>query len=337
MSSPRRNRLIHTGIAAVAAIAAVMLVFLIAYWLQDTPGIGAIYDAIMAGGHQFDALTGMNALRHPFIWHSLATGVFVGIACPLIGLYLVHREMALIGETLAHTAFAGVAVGLLFATATDWHVSLLVSALVVAIAGAFGVEWLAHRTDTFGDVPIAIMLTGSFAVGTIIISFGDGLAAINIDSYLFGNIAFVTLEGARLMAILGLAVVAIVAVSHKPLTYITFDEQAAAVARINVRGYNALLIVLTAVVVVGSMQILGVILVAAMLVVPVAAASQIAASFAEAQRVGVIFGVASVLGGFALSLEGGWPAGGSIVVVSIAIYVVTVITSSRQPTALTSH
>ncbi len=337
MPGDLRRRVIHASLGLVAILAVVMVAFIVSYWLRDFAGFATVYDILMASGRAFDDLTGMNALRHSFIWHSLATGVFIGIAAPLIGTYLVHREMALIGETLAHTAFAGVAIGLLFASATDWHISLLLAALIIAIIGAFGVEWMAQRSKTFGDVPIAIMLTGSFAVGTIIISAGDGLSAINIDSYLFGNIAFVTLDGARLMTVLGILVMAVIAVVHKPLMFITFDQQAATVARFNVRGYNILLIVLTAIVVVGAMQILGVILVAAMLVVPVAAATQIARSFNETILLSVIFGQASILGGFFLSLEFALPAGGSIVVVSIAIYLAAILLSGRSLVPIAAH
>ncbi|MFP4590123.1 MAG: metal ABC transporter permease [Halobacteriales archaeon] len=329
MPRDRRNLAIRLGLVLVGVFVCVMAVFLIAHWLRPTGPGGAVYDGLLDVGRGVDALAGTNALRHPFVWHSLATGAFVGVVAPLVGTYLVHREMALIGETLAHTAFAGVAVGLLFAEATGWNVSLLISALVVAVLGAFGVEALARRTDAFGDVPIAIMLTGSFAVGTILIGFGDGLTAISVDSFLFGNIAFVTVDGARLMAVMTVAVVAVIAVAHRPLTFITFDQEAARVARLNVRWYNAVLIVATAVVVVGAMQILGIILVAAMLVVPVAAASQLARSFHESILLAILIGEVAVVLGFVLSLEWGVPAGGTIVVVAIGWYLLAVLLGRR--------
>ena len=115
-----------------------------------------------------------------------------------------------------------------------------------------------------------------------------------------------------------------------------FDEQAARVARLNVTGYNTLLVVLTAVVVVGAMQVLGVILVAAMLVVPVAAASQVARSFRETTYLAVIFGQLSVIGGFVVAVGGGLPSGGSIVVVAIAIYLVAIAASGSSMRAITA-
>ncbi|GAB7008522.1 metal ABC transporter permease [Halorubrum trueperi] len=325
------------AIAATAVVAVAMLGFVLLYWTRDLPVASDVYAAFRTFGRGMDAAFGTNVFRHPIMWQSMATGVLVGVVAPLVGSFLVHREMALIGETLAHTAFAGVAIGILVNAATGWSGSLLLVALVVAILGALAVQWLTERTDAYGDVPIAIMLSGSFAVGTLIVSYGRGLTAINIEGYLFGNLAVVTAEGARLMGGLSVLVVAGVALTYKQLLFITFDEQAARVAQLNVTGYNTLLVVMTAVVVVGAMQVLGVILVAAMLVVPVAAASQLARSFRETTYLAVIFGQLSVIGGFAVSIGLGLPSGGSIVVTAIAVYLASIAASGFSVKAISAH
>lgn len=352
-----RGGLQLVGMAAVGVLAAVMIGFIALDWLRLYPladshrAIGTLYEVTMIdplARHLFDQLLvlgswmdyylGTNVFSHAFMWRSIATGVLIGIVAPLVGTYVVHREMALIGETLAHTAFAGIAIGLLVIGLTGWSGSLLLVALVVSIIGALCVQWLSERTSTFGDVPIAIMLSGSFAVGTLLISWGRGVTtmAIDVEGYLFGSIAVVTPSGARLMAALSVAVVAVVALTYKQLLFITFDEQAARVAQLPVSWYNTLLVVMTAVVVVGAMQVLGVILVAAMLVIPVAAASQIAQSFRETLTLSILFGQLSVLGGFGLAIHQGLPSGGSIVVVAIGIYLLTVI-SSRSSTAISTY
>ena len=318
----------HVGqllaLGAIAGIAAIMVTFLLLYWLRRFPLWAPAYGIFMASATTVDSVLGINVFRHPFMWHSIATGVFIGIAAPLIGTYLVHREMALIGETLAHTAFAGVAFGIVAVAITGLDVPLLLAALVVAVLGALGVQWLAERTQTYGDVPIAIMLSGSFAVATLLISYGRGMTGVNIEGYLFGSLAIVTVEGARTMAILTVLVVVVIAFTYKQLLFITFDEQAARVAHLHVDRYNTLLIVLTAVVVVGAMQVMGVILVAAMLVVPVAAATQVADSFRETIYLAIIFGELAIIGGFTLSIYFGLPSGGSIVVVAIALYLLAI-------------
>ncbi len=352
-----RERLELVTIGVVGLLGVVMILFITLDWLRWYPGtdvgavatfysvtgidpyIGVAFSQFLIIGQWMDFYLGTNVFRHAFMWRSIATGVLIGIVAPLVGTYLVHREMALIGETLAHTAFAGVAVGLLVTGLTGWSGSLLLVALVVSIIGAMGVQWLTEKTSTFGDVPIAIMLSGSFAIGTLLISWGRGVAsvAIDIEGYLFGSLAIVTAGGARMMAVQSILVVAIVALTYKQLLFITFDEQAARVAQLNVRGYNTLLVVMTAVVVVGAMQVLGVILVAAMLVVPVAAASQISNSFRETLYLSIIFGQLSILGGFGFAIWRSFPSGGSIVVVAISIYLAAIALSSRSIQKISVH
>jgi zinc transport system permease protein len=125
--------------------------------------------------------------------------------------------------------------------------------------------------------------------------------------------------------------------NYKQFFFITFDEQAAHVARLNVRGYNSLLIVMTAVVVVGAMQILGVILVAGLLVIPAAAASQLGQNFRETVYLSVLLGQLSVLGGLFVALVGSLPAGGSIIVVAIGVYLAAVALSDRAVGRLSIH
>ena len=332
------------GISLTALLAVLMLGFVGLDWLREAPGgLGSgaelAFGQFMIFGAWLDFLLGTNVFRHPFTWRALATGTLVGIVGPLVGTYLVHRQMALIGETLAHTAFAGVAVGLLFVAATGWQGSLLVVALLVSALGALGLQWLTEHTDSYGDVPIAIVLTGSFAVGTLLISWGRDVVAIAIDieGFLFGSLAIVTASGARLVSVLSVAVVAVVLYNYKQFLFITFDEQAARVARLNVAWYNALLVVMTAVVVVGAMQILGVILVAGLLVIPVAAASQVARSFRETLYLSILIGQISVLGGLGVAISRSLPPGGSIIVIAIAVYLLAVLLSDRSVGGVSLH
>jgi zinc transport system permease protein len=329
-----RRLLVRSGVAVTGLLAAVSALYLLGTFLEAYgPGpLGALGEAVASTlvvlGYNAGMLAGTDVLRFRFVWNSLATGVLVGIVGPLVGTYVVHREMALIGETLAHTAFAGVAFGLFLGSATGWSAPVLLPALVAGILGAFAVQWLAEHTDAYGDVPIAIMLTGSFALGTIVISVGGGFSGLNVESFLFGNVGFVTRDGAWLMGALSAVVVAVVAARHKQLLFITFDEQAARVAQLDVDRNNTLLVVLTAFVVVGAMQVLGIILVAALLVVPVAAAAQVARDFGESIALGVLFGEVSVLVGMVAAFALNSPAGGTIVVVAIGIYGLAVAAST---------
>ncbi|NGM71020.1 metal ABC transporter permease [Natronolimnobius sp. AArcel1] len=297
---------------------------------------GVVPDRFFDAGCSAGRILGTELACYRFMWNTVTVGVFIGIVGPVIGTFLVHREMALIGETLAHTAFAGVAFGTLLFAASGWSARLLVVALAAAIVGALGVQLLATRTGAYGDVPIAIMLTGSFALGTLFIDIGGGFAFVDINSYLFGNISVTDERSVTLMAVLSLVVVGVVALAYKQLLFITFDERAARVARIPVSAYNGLLIVLTALVVVGAMQILGVILVAAMLVVPVAAASLLATSFRETLYTAIVIGEFAVLSGIWLSWQYSLRPGGTIVIVAIAVYLGAVV-RAETPSQSRSH
>lgn len=264
---------------------------------------------------------GTRMLCNPFIQRGLTTGLFIGVAGPLIGAYLVNRQMALIGEALAHTAFAGVAIGLFLGATVEWANFPLATAVVVAALAAVGLQYLATKTDAYGDVPLAILLVGSFALGIAIVSRGIGFGT-TVNSYLFGNILTVQFHNVQLMAALSLIVVGVVAVTHKQLLMITFDRDSARIARVNVAFYDTLLIVLTALVVVAAIQVLGAILVAAMLVVPVAAAMQLTDSFRRMMWLSVGIGQIAVLGGVVLSYQWDIATGAMIVLVAIAIYLV---------------
>jgi len=340
-SKPLRQRVEEIGLLVVGLLGVCMIGFIFVDWLRTLPGsVGTLaadaFGQFLLVGAWMDFYLGTNVFRHPFMWRAIATGVLVGIVGPLVGTYLVHRQMALIGETLAHTAFAGVAVGIIVIGALGIAGSggmLVFVALIVSVIAALGLQWLIDRTDSYGDVPIAIVLTGSFAVGTLLISWGRSFVSVPIDieDFLFGDLAIVTAGGARLVAALSVVVVGLVVFNYKQFLFITFDEKAARVARLRVRWYNALLVVLTATVVVGAMQILGVILVAGLLVIPVAAASQVAQGFRETLYLSVLFGQVSIILGIAFSVWQGLPSGGSVIVVAIGIYLAATLLSDRSP------
>jgi len=260
-------------------------------------------------------------LQFSFMQRALLAGLFVAILAPLVGSFLVYRRMAFIGDTLAHVAFAGVAIGVYVREVLGLSgVTPFLSALVVSALAALLIQFLSDRTGAYNDVSMAIVLSGGFALGTVVISLTGGIA-VSINQYIFGSIATVSPQHVRIMAALTVLVVSVVAVSYKHLLYITFDESAARVARLDVDLQNSLLVVLTALVIVAAMQIMGVILVAAMLVVPVAAAGQIAPSFKASVLIAIVLAEISVFSGVTLSYTHDVAASGSIVLVAIGLYV----------------
>ncbi|EJN60897.1 zinc transport system permease protein [Halogranum rubrum] len=299
--------------------------------MTDAGTITAVVDSILDAftallgfvGSAFCRLfgaVGVDLVCYPFMQRALLAGVCVGVVAPLVGSFLVHRELALIGDTLAHAAFAGVAVGLFLGSATALPVSPTLTALVVAVLASLLVQLIAERTDTYGDVSMAIVLSGGFALGTVLVSLTDGGIAVSINQYLFGSLSTVRREDALVLSLLSLAVVGIVWRYYRQFVAVTFDETAAQVAGIDVTQTTRLLVVLTAFVVVAAMQIMGVILVAAMLVVPVATAAQLSRSFRESMLVAVVAAELAVVVGIGLSYSYGLAAGGTIVLVAIGGY-----------------
>jgi zinc transport system permease protein len=324
-----------TDIAPFTPVLAVLLGLLDPVVLQGTLEtlFGPVYDVfalvlefwywLMEWAFYF---TGLDIIdpEFRFMHRALLVGLCIGVMAPLIGTFLVHRQLALIGDALAHTAFAGVAVGLFLNGVLELGVSPYLSAVVVAMLAALLIELISEVTDAYNDVSMAIVLSTGFALGTVLISLNAGGLAVGINQYLFGNLATVSAENAIILLALFTVIVATVVITRNQLLYVTFDETAAEVSGIPVRWYNRVMVMLTAMVVVGAMQIMGVILVAAMLVVPVAAASQVSRSFTGALLSSVVLAELAVLLGIGVSFYGGATAGGVIVLFAVGIYVLAV-------------
>ncbi|SEW08411.1 metal ABC transporter permease [Halobacterium jilantaiense] len=303
---------LQSGVGAVGGAVFDALLWLLDqwYWLMDW----AYY------------LTDLEMLnpRYRFMHRAVLVGLCVGVMAPLIGTFLVHRQLALIGDALAHTGFAGVAVGLFLNAVLDLGVSPYLTAVVVAMIAALFIELISETTDAYNDVSMAIVLSTGFALGTTLISLNAGGLAVGVNQFLFGNLSTVSPQSAAILLVLFGVIVATVTLTRNQLLYVTFDETAAAVSGIPVNWYNRVMVMLTAMVVVGAMQIMGVILVAAMLVVPVAGATQVSRSFSESLVVSVVLAELAVLLGISVSYYAGVTAGGVIVLVAVGIYVCAV-------------
>jgi zinc transport system permease protein len=275
-------------------------------------------------------LTGLELLTYQFMHRAILVGLCIGVMAPLIGTFLVHRQLALIGDALAHTGFAGVAIGLFLNAVFDFGVSPYLTAVIVAMIAALFIELISEATDAYNDVSMAIVLSTGFALGTTLISINAGGLAVGVNQFLFGNLSTVSQDSASILLVLFAIIIGVVGLTRNQLLYVTFDETAAAVSGISVNWYNRIMVMLTAMVVVGAMQIMGVILVAAMLVVPVAGAAQVSRSFNESLLVSVVLAELAVILGIGFSYYGKATAGGVIVLVAVAIYVVAVLLGKLQ-------
>jgi zinc transport system permease protein len=258
-----------------------------------------------------------------FMQLALAAGVVVGACAPLIGAFLVQKRMSLLGDGIGHIAFAGVAGGILLDIWPVW------SALAIAILGALALERLRRTGIVGGDLALALFFYGGIALGVVLLSLSSAFNA-NVLQYLFGAILTVTPAEVGTIAGLGGAIVAVIAVAGRALFASVIDEEAARVAGLPVDGLNSMLAVLTAVTVVIAMRAVGILLVAALMVVPVGASQALARSFRTTVLGASLVGVASVVAGLTASRAWDVAPGGAIVLAAgVAFGVATLATGRR--------
>jgi len=253
---------------------------------------------------------------------ALVAGLVVGVCAPLIGTFLVQKRMSLLGDGIGHVAFAGVAAGLVFGV---WPVA---TALVAAVTGAVCIEWLRSRGHAGGDLALAVLFYSGIAGGVVLTGLAGSLDASTL-TYLFGSILTVTTGDALTIAVLGLVILGAVVVAWRALFAVIVDEEAARVAGLPVDALNLGLAGLTAVTVVAGMRVVGVLLVAAMMVLPVGAAQRVARSFRGTLIVAGAIGSFSAVSGLAVARVFGLAPGGAVVLVAAACFVVAA--ASRGP------
>jgi zinc transport system permease protein len=250
-----------------------------------------------------------------FMRLAFAAGAIVGVLAPTVGFFLVQREMSLIGDGIGHVAFAGVALGFLLGVSPVW------TALAAAIVGAVGIEWLRARRRTAGDQALAVIFYTGIAGGVVLVSAAGALNA-NLFAYLFGSILTVTRTDLVTIAGLGLGALLLVGVLLRSLVAVSLDEEGARVAGLPVPLLNACASMLAALTIGISMRIVGILLIAALMVLPVVAAQRIAWSLRSNMALGSALGLASVLTGLTISYYADLPPGGTIVLTAAGFFVV---------------
>lgn len=264
-------------------------------------------------------------LRYEFMRLALAAGAVVGVLAPAVGFFLVQRRQSLIGDGIGHVAFAGVALGILL------DVSPIATALLAAILGGVAIELLRSYGGTAGDQALALVFYTGIALGVVLVSAAGALNA-NLFQYLFGSILTVTRTDLAVIAVLGAVGLVTVALLYRALAAVVVDEEGARVAGVPIGSLNVVLGALVAVTVALSMRVVGILLVAALMVLPVSAAGRIAWSMRSALLLAMVFGLASALIGLTISYYADLPSGGTIVLVAAGAYLVCLLaTALRGP------
>jgi zinc transport system permease protein len=252
-----------------------------------------------------------------FMRLAFAAGAVVGLVAPVVGFFLVQRQMSLIGDGIGHVAFAGVAAGYLLGISPVW------TALVAAVIGAVAIETLRAYRKTAGDQALALIFYTGIAAGVVMVSAAGALNA-NLFAFLFGSILTVTSSDLAVIASLGAVALGLLAFLYSPLVAVSLDAEGARVTGLPVTLLNVVLAALAGITIAVSMRIVGILLIAALMVLPVISAGRWAASIRSTVALSMAIGLASVLAGLTISYYGDIAPGGAIVLLAAALTVVSV-------------
>jgi zinc transport system permease protein len=264
----------------------------------------------------------MELLTLPFMQRALVAALIIGLAAPALGIYLVQRRLSLIGDGIGHVALTGVGLGLLTGNEP------VLSAVVVATIGAVGVELIRERGRTSGDLALAMLFYGGIAGGVLLVGLSDGSGNSSLMQYLFGSPLTTSESDLVVIAVLGSTVLAAMLFLRPALFALCNDEEYAKVSGLPVRTLNVLLAVTTAVTVTIAMRTVGLLLVSALMVVPVAAAQQITRGFVSTMALAMLIGVAAAGAGLVVSAEANTAPGATTVLLALGVFVTTAVAAS---------
>jgi zinc transport system permease protein len=259
-------------------------------------------------------------LELEFMRLAFGAGIVVGLLAPAVGFFLVQRRLSLVGDGIGHVAFAGVALGYLL------DFPLVLTALVVSVLGALSIEGLRARRKTAGDQALALVFYTGIAGGVVLVS-AAGALNVNLFQFLFGSILTVTRSDLAVIAGLGAGALAVVGLLYRPLVAVVVDEEGARVAGLPVAPLNALTAALAAVTIALAMRVVGILLIAALMVLPVIAAARVGWSLRSTLLIGMGIGLASVLTGITVAYYADLPPGGTTVLVAAAAVLVAEVAS----------
>jgi len=257
---------------------------------------------------------------------ALIAGLIIGVCAPLIGAFLVQKDLALVGDGIGHVALAGVGIGLWLGVTPLWV------ALGAAMIAALAIEWLRTRGHTRSDIALAVFFYGGIAAGVVFASRAGSTA--NLLPYLFGSILTVSPNDLWTILGIGVVIIATIAIAGRALLATVIDPESSRVAGLPVDGLNALLAVLTAATIVMAMRVVGVLLIAALMVLPVAISRIYAKSFRTTMIAAAAIGGVSALVGLAIARLAGLAAGGTIVLlVTVVFLLASAVSALRRPSA----
>lgn len=255
-------------------------------------------------------------LTFSFMHRALISGVAIAILCSVIGLFLVLRRYSLFGDAIAHSSFGGIALGLLAGVYPLW------TAYGVSLVSALIITRIKEKFNISGDASVAVLLSSGIAVGLVIIGISGGFT-IDIFSFLFGSILLISVNDTILILALTGIILIVVLLLYRQLLYSTFNEEQAKVSGIPVEKINYLIVFMAGLTVVTSIQLVGVLLISALFVIPNVTAIMYGKGFKPTAILSISFSVFSVVTGILVSYVFDITPAGTIVLLSIGIFAVT--------------
>lgn len=275
-------------------------------------------------------------VTYEFWRRALIGGLLISVVCSVLSVYVVLKRMAFIGQGISHSAFGGIALGvLLFAASPHAQTLIYVTGILFAVSIAFAIAAITRRHAVSEDSAIGVFFVVSMAFGVICFSKVPGFSQ-DAFGYLFGNILAVSAEELVGIFVMSVAVLGLVALLHKEFFYYVFDEEMARVSGLPVAALHYLLLALLSVVIVLSVKMIGIILVSAFLVLPGVTAHLLSRRMGAMMAGAVAFGVATTVSGVVLSAYLDWPTGASIVVLQFAAFLLVLGLSRLSPSAAAS-
>ena len=257
-------------------------------------------------------------LSQTFMVHALVAGTIVGGLCALVGVFVVQRGLAFIGDGLAHAAFGGIALGLLLDVAIE---STTLVALPFTVFIALGIAYVLRRGNVRGDVAVGVFFSVSLALGVLFLGLRPPDAPpVNIESVLFGSILAVSADDLWVIAGVAIATVALLVLSWSRLAYMTFDAELAALSGVPVAVLEYMLLALIAVVIVVSVETVGIALVSSFIVIPAATASMFGRTLSSVAITSVLIGIGGAAVGLIASYHLNVASGATIILTLGSIF-----------------
>lgn len=251
---------------------------------------------------------------YDFMRNAMFAGLLIAMLMPIVGTFLVLKRFSMMGDTLSHSAFAGVALGMVFGQ------NPTLFSLIYTILCALLIEYLRSRFSSYEEVVMSVVLTFNVGLGILLASSGK---SNNISSFLFGSILTVSKIDLFLIALVTLLSFLFIGFFYKKLLYLTFDEEGAKIHGINVRLFNFIFAAITGAAVGSSIRITGLLVISSLLVIPVAAAMNFQKNFKTTMILAMITGLIAVISGLTLSYHLDTAPGGTIALASVACLLIS--------------